>query len=169
MVESGPSALPFQTFDRLLFLAQGGRTVYFGDIGPQSTILCEYFVRCGARPCGDGENPAEYILSMVSGDSAEGIDFVECWNNSPEHTEVLAELGRLYRLADRPDDGENLAQKNLEGEFAQPFCVQFRHVIVRAFQQYYRQPDYITPSSCWVFVVTSLFIGFSFWKTNFSM
>ncbi|KAL1890776.1 hypothetical protein Sste5346_008101 [Sporothrix stenoceras] len=163
-----PSALLFQTFDRLLFLAKGGRTVYFGNIGPQSKTLRDYFTRCGARPCGDMENPAEYILNMVSGDGAEGVDFVGCWNTSPERTEVLAELGRLYQLADRPGDGNVTQHKDLEREFAQPFWVQFHHVVVRAFQQYFRQPDYIY-SKFLLGIVTSLFIGFSFWKANSSM
>jgi len=31
-----PSAVLFQEFDRLLFLAKGGKTVYFGDIVSQT-------------------------------------------------------------------------------------------------------------------------------------
>lgn len=51
-----PSALLFQEFDRLLFLAKGGRTVYFGDIGDQSRTLLDYFESNGARVCGASEN-----------------------------------------------------------------------------------------------------------------
>jgi ABC-type multidrug transport system ATPase subunit len=51
-----PSALLFQEFDRLLFLAKGGRTVYFGDIGDQSRTLLDYFESNGARVCGANEN-----------------------------------------------------------------------------------------------------------------
>ena len=164
-----PSALLFQTFDRLLFLAKGGRTVYFGDIGPYSKTLLDYFVRFGARPCGEMENPAEYILEMVSGDGASGIDWVEKWNGSPERTEVLAELDRLYRLADRPDpNNDDKNSKDMEREFALPFYLQFRYVAARAFQQYYRQPEYIY-SKFILGIITSLFIGFSFWKANSSM
>lgn len=54
-----PSALLFQEFDRLLFLAKGGKTVYFGDIGENSRILLDYFESNGARQCGSEENPAE--------------------------------------------------------------------------------------------------------------
>ncbi|CAK7235581.1 hypothetical protein SBRCBS47491_009341 [Sporothrix bragantina] len=163
-----PSALLFQTFDRLLFLAKGGRTVYFGDIGPHSKTLLDYFVRFGARSCEEMENPAEYILDMVSGDGAAGIDWVECWNGSPERTEVLAELNRLYKLADRPDDNDATTGKDMEREFALPFYLQFRYVATRAFQQYYRQPEYIY-SKFVLGIITSLFIGFSFWKANNSM
>src|SRR6201999_1874326 len=38
-----PSAMLFQRFDRLLFLAKGGKTVYFGAIGESSKTLIEYF------------------------------------------------------------------------------------------------------------------------------
>lgn len=57
-----PSAILFQEFDRLLFLARGGRTVYFGEIGEHSKVLTNYFERNGAHPCGDLANPAEWML-----------------------------------------------------------------------------------------------------------
>lgn len=55
-----PSAILFQEFDRLLFLAKGGKTVYFGDIGKNSETLLNYFSSNGADKCGDDDNPAEY-------------------------------------------------------------------------------------------------------------
>jgi ABC-type multidrug transport system ATPase subunit len=55
-----PSAILFQEFDRLLFLAKGGKTVYFGDIGHNSETLLHYFESNGADKCGENDNPAEY-------------------------------------------------------------------------------------------------------------
>lgn len=52
-----PSTMLFQQFDRLLFLAKGGRTVYFGDVGQGSRVLLDYFESNGARKCGAAENP----------------------------------------------------------------------------------------------------------------
>ena len=52
-----PSTMLFQQFDRLLFLAKGGRTVYFGDVGQGSRVLLDYFEAGGARKCGAAENP----------------------------------------------------------------------------------------------------------------
>jgi len=52
-----PSAILFQEFDRLLFLAKGGKTVYFGEIGKNSKTLLDYFEGNGARKCDDEENP----------------------------------------------------------------------------------------------------------------
>ena len=57
-----PSAILFQEFDRLLFLAKGGKTVYFGDIGKNSRTLLDYFESNGAEKCGENDNPAEVSL-----------------------------------------------------------------------------------------------------------
>ena len=163
-----PSALLFQSFDRLLFLAKGGKTVYFGEIGAQSRTLLEYFARNGARPCGESENPAEYILDAVSGDgdASDDVDWVASWNGSPEHAAVLAELDRLCQLADAPaHPAEEKEEADLDREFAAPLAVQFRHVIIRALQQSFRQPEYVF-SKFALGIATGLFIGFSFWRAD---
>jgi ATP-binding cassette subfamily G (WHITE) protein 2 (PDR) len=59
-----PSAILFQEFDRLLFLAKGGKTVYFGDIGKNSETLLKYFESNGAEKCGENDNPAEVTSSQ---------------------------------------------------------------------------------------------------------
>ena len=53
-----------QEFDRLLFLARGGRTVYFGEMGPNSSTLTNYFEKNGAHPCPPEANPAEWMLEV---------------------------------------------------------------------------------------------------------
>ena len=52
-----PSAVLFQLFDRLLLLKPGGQTVYFGDIGRNSTQLINYFEKNGSEHCAPDENP----------------------------------------------------------------------------------------------------------------
>jgi len=56
------SAILFQEFDRLLFLAKGGKTVYFGDIGKNSRTLLDYFESNGARKSDDEENPGMFVF-----------------------------------------------------------------------------------------------------------
>ncbi|KAK0111195.1 hypothetical protein ONS95_001570 [Cadophora gregata] len=76
-----PSAMLFQHFDRLLFLAKGGKTVYFGDIGTNSKTLQDYFERNGAPQCPPAANPAEWMLEIIGaapGSSTE-IDWPETW------------------------------------------------------------------------------------------
>lgn len=59
-----PSAMLFQRFDRLLLLAKGGKTVYFGEIGRNSRTLLNYFERNGGPKCPSGANPAEHMLEV---------------------------------------------------------------------------------------------------------
>ncbi|KAF4957807.1 hypothetical protein FSARC_11183 [Fusarium sarcochroum] len=159
-----PSALLFQSFDRLLFLAKGGKTVFFGDTGAQSKLLLDYFVRNGARPCGELENPAEYILEMVSGTTGPEVDWPAKWNQSEERRQVRLELDHLEMLPTQADESLQDAD-DCNREFALPFLSQFRIVISRAFKQYFRQPEYIY-SKFVLGSVSGLFIGFSFWKTD---
>jgi ATP-binding cassette, subfamily G (WHITE), member 2, PDR len=92
-----PSAMLFQRFDRLLLLARGGRTVYFGEIGVRSQTMVEYFVSNGAAPCPSGANPAEWILGVIGAGpgSKSDIDWPEVWRSSPEKEAIDVELDRL--------------------------------------------------------------------------
>ncbi|KAI5306517.1 GTPase-activating protein, partial [Ascosphaera pollenicola] len=89
-----PSAILFQEFDRLLFLARGGKTVYFGEIGEQSSTLLDYFERHGAPRCHPSANPAEYILNAVGHGGGE-IDWPKVWLESPEYQAVQTEIDRI--------------------------------------------------------------------------
>ena len=60
-----PSSLLFESFDRLLLLERGGETVYFGDIGADSSTLRDYFARYGAI-CPSNVNPAEASFPHLS-------------------------------------------------------------------------------------------------------
>ncbi|GKZ36792.1 hypothetical protein AbraIFM66950_007990 [Aspergillus brasiliensis] len=158
-----PSALLFQQFDRLLFLAKGGRTVYFGDIGDQSQALLSYFESNGARPCGPSENPAEYMLEII-GAGASGRatkDWPAVWNDSQQANDIQKEIDRIHQVrASAPESGNDDAQK---GEYAMPFPNQLWHVTHRVFQQYWREPSYVWAKLI-LATAASLFIGFTFFK-----
>ncbi|KAI9146718.1 ATPase [Paramyrothecium foliicola] len=161
-----PSAMLFQRFDRLLLLAKGGKTVYFGDIGKNSNILTSYFVRNGAPPLPVDANPAEYMLEVIG--AAPGahteIDWPAVWRISPEYQDVQRELDRL---------ASNPKMKNTESsqspieytEFAAGYTLQFKEVSRRAFQQYWRSPGYIYPKA-FLSMGAALFIGLSFLNVN---
>lgn len=158
-----PSATLFQSFDHLLFLAKGGKTVYFGDIGDQSSTLLDYFERNGARDCEEMENPAEYILEMVAGDGCPGVDWTQVWNKSPEYQEVVAEVDRLHSTRNGSTHEPFANDENTE--FAMPLSSQLWVVLQRCFQGYFRQPDYIYAKFI-LGIASGLFIGFSFWKSD---
>ncbi|EFX03218.1 ABC multidrug transporter [Grosmannia clavigera kw1407] len=160
-----PSAVLFQQFDRLLFLAAGGKTVYFGDIGENSRTLLEYFETHGAEKCGDEENPAEYMLNIVNrGSNSQGEDWHDVWNNSRERQDVMAEINRIHvdRAAQPLATHEDPHSRD---EFAMPFGAQLARVATRVCQQYWRSPTYVF-SKFILGTVAGLFIGFSFFGAD---
>ncbi|RFU81145.1 multidrug resistance cdr1 [Trichoderma arundinaceum] len=157
-----PSAMLFQRFDRLLFLAKGGRTVYFGDIGENSSTMTSYFEKHGAPKCSPGENPAEWMLQAIGAapGSLTDIDWHETWLNSSEYQDVQTELQRLKDEGNSHSATE-ISDKASYAEFAAPFWAQFLVVTQRVFQQLWRTPSYIYSKFVLCFSV-SLFIGLVF-------
>lgn len=163
-----PSAMLFQRFDRLLFLAKGGKTVYFGEVGESSKVLTSYFERNGAHPCPSEANPAEWMLEVIGAapGSHTDIDWFDTWRNSKEYLAVQEELDTLKRerpglsrVATRGSD------KASYREFAAPFWSQYIEVQKRVFEQYWRTPAYIYAKLA-LCTLTGLFIGFSFFKAT---
>ncbi|KAL6811883.1 ABC-2 type transporter domain-containing protein [Trichoderma camerunense] len=162
-----PSAILFQTFDRLLFLAKGGKTVYFGNIGDNSHTLLNYFEEHGARKCGDEENPAEYMLEIVNnGVNDKGEDWPSVWKSSSEFEAVQTELDRLHE--EKLAEGSHVEDASSQSEFATPFATQLWEVTYRIFQQYWRLPSYIFAKFL-LGIAAGLFIGFSFFNANSSL
>ncbi|EXJ74638.1 ATPase [Cladophialophora psammophila CBS 110553] len=159
-----PSSILFEKFDKLLFLAKGGKTVYFGDIGPNSEILLRYFESRGARPCLQTENPAEYILETVSAASGKPYqDWPELWKSSQEYRAVVEELDRIHLVGSSATAGNEE-----QDEFAMPLLTQIKLTTIRVFQQYWRTPSYIWGKTS-LGLVSALFIGFSFFQSNSSL
>lgn len=144
-----PSAMLFEQFDRLLFLAKGGKTVYYGEVGKGSNILIDYFERTGAPPCPPGENPAEWMLSAIGAapGSHTDVNWHQAWLDSPERVRVREELDRLKvdraREVGPPAQANTKREKAAYAEFAAPAWEQFLVVYKRAFQQTWRTPSYI--------------------------
>ncbi|KAF9769293.1 hypothetical protein IL306_013302 [Fusarium sp. DS 682] len=158
-----PSAILFQEFDRLLFLARGGKTVYFGDIGENSRTLLDYFEKEGARACGDDENPAEWMLEIVNNaTSSQGEDWHTVWKRSKERVAVETEVERIQSEMSSKNAQDDAVSHS---EFAMPFSAQLREVTIRVFQQYWRMPSYIMAKLI-LGVVAGLFVGFSFYKPD---
>lgn len=167
-----PSAILFQAFDRLLFLAKGGRTVYFGDIGVNSRTLLDYFEDKGARTCGDDENPAEYMLEVVNhGTNEVGEDWHSIWKESAELQAVNTELERIHATGENQfydatsDAGSDTSA---DAEFAMPLSSQIAAVTERVFQQYWRMPSYVFAKFS-LGICAGLFIGFTFYNASMSL
>ncbi|KAL7273249.1 Multidrug resistance protein [Rhizina undulata] len=158
-----PSAMLIQEFDRLLFLARGGRTVYFGELGKNSSTLTSYFERNGAHKCPPDANPAEWMLEVIGAapGAVSSRDWPQVWKDSPEKQAVRAELDQMQRDLSQLERKDNATID----EFAMPFYYQLYICLQRVFQQYWRTPSYLY-SKLALCVVTGLFIGFSFYKAN---
>lgn len=161
-----PSAILMKEFDRLLFLQKGGKTVYFGDLGENSSTLIKYFEKYGAHPCPPEANPAEWMLEVVG--AAPGShalqDYFEVWRNSSEYQDIQTELDRMQReLVNLPRDESPGAHLT----YAAPLWKQFLIVTQRTFQQDWRTPSYIY-SKLFLVASSSLFNGFSFYKAGTS-
>ncbi|KAL6890684.1 ABC-2 type transporter domain-containing protein [Trichoderma evansii] len=159
-----PSAMLFQRFDRLLFLAKGGKTVYFGDIGENSQTLTSYFERNGGHACPPEANPAEWMLEVIGAapGSHTDINWFETWRDSPEYQAVQTELENIKReksaeVSVIEDDPTKF------NEFAAPFMTQLKENLFRVFQQYWRSPIYIYSKAA-LCTLVALFIGFIFYK-----
>lgn len=162
-----PSAMLFQQFDRLLFLAAGGKTVYFGKIGDNSRTLLDYFESNGARKCYDEENPAEYMLEIVNDKTSESSrDWHAVWKATAECRNVQSEIDKIHAekqheaVAGHDEPGSH-------SEFAAPFMWQLKEVTKRVFQQYWRSPSYILAKFA-LGIAAGLFVGFTFFDAKSS-
>lgn len=165
-----PSAMLFQRFDRLLFLAKGGRTVYFGDIGQNSEVLTHYFEANGAHKCPPEANPAEWMLEVIGAapGTTTDIDWHDTWRNSKEYASVQEELHHLKE--ERPKITQPASDPNDKSayrEFAAPFAVQLWQTQKRVFQQYWRTPSYVYSKTA-LCLFSTLFIGFVFFNAPLS-
>ncbi|KAI9044993.1 ABC transporter CDR4 [Aspergillus affinis] len=163
-----PSAMLFQRFDRLLFLDTGGKTIYFGEIGENSSTLSSYFERNNAKALQMGENPAEWMLEVIGAapGSHSDIDWFKVWRESPEYVQMKEHLAELKSsLSTRPREK---LDSEVFREFAAPFHAQLWECLVRIFAQYYRSPTYIWSKAA-LCIFTALYIGFSFFQAKTSM
>ncbi|PWY89089.1 hypothetical protein BO70DRAFT_330889 [Aspergillus heteromorphus CBS 117.55] len=157
-----PSAILMQQFDRLLFLANGGRTVYFGELGQNMETLIKYFENKGSSKCPPTANPAEWMLEVIGAapGSHADRDWAEVWSQSSERDQVLVDLGQMKQeLLQRPPPPRMVGY----GEFAMPIWAQFLLCAQRMFQQYWRSPSYIYSKAA-MCIIPTLFIGFTFWR-----
>ncbi|PYH93948.1 hypothetical protein BO71DRAFT_484181 [Aspergillus ellipticus CBS 707.79] len=157
-----PSAILMQEFDRLLFLAKGGKTVYFGELGQNMETLIKYFENKGSSKCPPNANPAEWMLEVIGAapGSHADRDWAEVWSQSSEHAQVLLDLAQMKQeLLQRPPPPRMVGY----GEFAMPLWTQFLLCAQRMFQQYWRSPSYIY-SKASMCIIPPLFIGFTFWR-----
>jgi ABC-type multidrug transport system ATPase subunit/ABC-type multidrug transport system permease subunit len=135
-----PSTQLFETFDRVLLLGQG-KTIYFGDIGYNSANIFEYFQHHGARPCEEGENPAEWLLEVTSS-SASPSYWPDTWKASEELAAVNERISSLKAINNSSGTSVQSMGPSHQ-EYAAMLSQQVVTVTYRAFQDYWRDPTYL--------------------------
>ncbi|KPI34416.1 Multidrug resistance protein CDR1 [Cyphellophora attinorum] len=154
-----PSATIFEQFDSVLLLSKGGRTAYFGPLGPDCRTLTGHFESQGARSCGKDENPAEYILDVMS-DTKH--DWPALWKASP--TTVFSDKEVAVDDSEQRIHSTNVDD---EREYATSFLTQLTTVLRRQFECYWRSPEYIY-AKFQANLLAALFIGFTFFLQDSS-
>ncbi|PPR00573.1 hypothetical protein CVT24_005458 [Panaeolus cyanescens] len=158
-----PSAELFQVFDRVLLLKKGGKTVYFGDLGPNAHTLINYFENHGARKCVELENPAEYMLDVIGAGATASSeqDWHDVWLKSHEVVQVKQEIETIHT------EGRNKPALTAEfrSEFATSWFYQMTELFKRDIQAHWRDPTYLMAKFT-VHILGALFIGFTFWQSK---
>ncbi|KAF9585985.1 hypothetical protein BGW38_010677 [Lunasporangiospora selenospora] len=151
-----PSSQLFAFFDDLLLLAKGGKTVFFGELGHDSSKLIDYFQRNGAPTCAPDANPAEYILDVVNARHSS-LNWPEIWTSSPELTGLLADIKETR--ASHP----TVVHADHELEYATDTRTQLKYVFRRMVRTYWRLPEY-NFGRVFMMIIFALLNGFSFYK-----
>ena len=140
-----PSAMLLQQFDRVLLLASGGKTVYFGPLGKSASTMLGYFERNGGHKCPADANPAEYILEVIG--AAPGfhtdVDWPTVWRLSPERGDVRAQLEQWEADRSTSPGTAGMNDQHSYTTYAAPMQVQLYETLIRISQQYWRTPSYI--------------------------
>jgi len=162
-----PSGELFNQFDRLLLLQKGGRTVYFGDLGENSSELIRYFEERSGIECDKDANPAEYMLDMIGAGATATTDkdWPALFRASPEAAKMNAQLSEYEARRHEQVQVSKETESRMKREYAQPVGVQIAVTTWRLFQAYWRNPNYIM-AKLGLNLLAGLFIGSSFWGTG---
>lgn len=125
-----PSAVLLSLFDQILILEQPGKTIYFGPLSSNSETMIRYFEGRGARPCREGENPADWVLEVTRRGEA---NWGELWDTSPEKVALVTELGNIMATQSRASDDNHAAS----------FSSQLWQVLSRMTKDHWRTPTYL--------------------------
>uniref|UniRef100_A0A7S3LEU5 ABC transporter domain-containing protein n=1 Tax=Amphora coffeiformis TaxID=265554 RepID=A0A7S3LEU5_9STRA len=85
-----PSSTIFGMFDDLLLLKRGGEVVYHGELGENCQSLVNYFESKGAPEIALGDNPANWMLRVITSESMG--DLSQAYKESTQYTKLKQEL-----------------------------------------------------------------------------
>ncbi|KAG6818504.1 hypothetical protein H0H93_004452 [Arthromyces matolae] len=146
----------------LLLLRRGGQTVYFGELGYNTTTLIRYFEKNGSRLCEPDENPAEFMLDVIGAGAtaSANTNWHKIWKDSHEFVEVQKELEMIH------GEGQNHppVTQTLHTEFATSWLHQTGELLARNSRAFWRDPTYISAKLA-LDIFAGLFIGAVYMST----
>eukprot|EP00299_Pterocystis_sp_00344_P019875 c9825_g1_i1.p1 GENE.c9825_g1_i1~~c9825_g1_i1.p1 ORF type:complete len:1418 (-),score=402.66 c9825_g1_i1:52-4305(-) len=147
-----PSVVLFEMFDNLLLLKKGGKTVYFGSLGPKNAHLKRYIENVpGAPPLQENENAANYVLEVFgSAESSLTVDTAELY----EKSDLCRETTNQLTLLQQP---QQLQPKELPKQSATSIWVQFSELCRKQTINYWRTPSYNVTRVMIIVVIAFIF------------
>ncbi|DAZ98910.1 TPA: hypothetical protein N0F65_001349 [Lagenidium giganteum] len=151
-----PSSEVFHLFDSLLLLKRGGQTVFFGELGKESSKLIDYFESVpevtSIKP---GYNPATWMLECIGAGvgNDQVVDFAEHFSES-DQKKLLDE--------DLDQDGVSrpspfLPEMVFVTKRASKPAIQLQQLCLRFFRLYWRTPTYNLTRLMLSIVLSTLF------------
>eukprot|EP00884_Botryococcus_braunii_P014151 jgi/Botrbrau1/22737/Bobra.0132s0074.2 len=155
-----PSIDIFEAFDELLLLKRGGRVIYNGPTGHNSTKMVHFFEQFRGVPhLVEGINPATWMLEVtnVSREEEMGLNFADLYEQS-----ALARKNESTITAlDRPREGAQ--PLHFDTVFARNTFAQFWAVLQKNFIIYWRSPQYNAVRFFFT-CIFGLVIGSIYWR-----
>lgn len=135
-----PFSFLFQAFDQVLLLQRGGKSLYFGEIGPSASTFKAYFESRGAKECLGDDNPAEPLLAVAGSQSHQesAID------RSTEWHAVCRISANTASCSERESTARESADRVSQGsrdQYATPFVTQLLVLTSRNLRQGWRTPN----------------------------
>ncbi|EGZ24145.1 pleiotropic drug resistance protein ABC superfamily [Phytophthora sojae] len=167
-----PSAEVFGLFDSVLLLQRGGRTVFFGDVGPQCRDLVQYFEQLpGVSPLQPEANPATWMLECIgagvnTGDKSSGnaaaVDFADVFQSSKLREQLDATMKEPGVACPSESQAElTFARKRAAGPL-----VQLHFLVQRSFRSYWRTASY-NITRVGISLILALIFGISFLEADY--
>ncbi|KAF4389693.1 hypothetical protein F8388_009826 [Cannabis sativa] len=152
-----PSIDIFESFDELILLKIGGRIIYSGPLGKNSTRVIEYLEGIsGVANIRNNCNPATWMLEVTSSSSEAGleVDFAKIYKDSSNNKNLAKQLSTP------PPGSRNL---HFPTRFSQNAWGQFESCLWKLNLSYWRSPSYNFMRLMHT-LVTSFVFGALFWN-----
>ncbi|KAK9807392.1 hypothetical protein WJX73_000014 [Symbiochloris irregularis] len=160
-----PSVEIFEAFDALVLLQRGGKLIYFGMLGFESSHLIRYLESIpGVPTIKPGENPATWQLEVTGGAAISGsskaptgVDFAAFYAESELSKQNAAMVERL--ALEGAKEHKPLA---MSSQYAASFTTQVSALMSKWLTSYWRSPNYNLVRLSMTLVI-ALFYGTMYW------